>query len=194
MNQKHKELISKVVQWGRDKKIKNPIKQTLKKVSEAGEISEAMENNFYKIMVPNFRDVDVRQMHDLIDAIGDTQVCLIILKDILKLDQWFETFEGVRKVKTSSGVIRISYEILSNIGKLSDAVCKSDLENYEDILISDTTVDNYNEIAIWIESTERTLSYFTAILGLEQHEPLEYAYNVISKRTGKKINGTFVKD
>lgn len=195
MNQKHKELIQDVVQWGRDKRIKVPIKQTLKTVSEAGEIAEAIENNFLELSIGDFSSVDVNKMHDLIDAIGDTQVCLIILRDILCLDQGIPDMYGkLPKSKSSGYVYRIAFRVLSDIGKLSDAVCKSNLEDYEEILISDTTIDNYTEIVIRIDELEDTLSYFISLLGLEQHAPLEFAYNVISKRKGKIINGTLVKD
>ena len=93
-----KDLQEKVIKWGKDKGLNDPIKQTLKTLSEAGELADAV----------------CKGDEDLIkDAIGDIEVCLTILKNQL---------------------------------------------------------------------------------GYNQTECLELAYNVISKRTGKTVNGTFIKD
>ena len=93
-----KDLQDKVIKWGKDKGLNDPIKQTLKTLSEAGELADAV----------------CKGDEDLIkDAIGDIEVCLTILKNQL---------------------------------------------------------------------------------GYNQTECLELAYNVISKRTGKTVNGTFIKD
>ncbi len=93
-----KDLQDKVIKWGIDKGLNDPVKQTLKTLSEAGELADAV----------------CKGDEDLIkDAIGDIEVCLTILKNQL---------------------------------------------------------------------------------GYNQTECLELAYNVISKRTGKTVNGTFIKD
>ena len=93
-----KDLQEKVIKWGKDKGLNDPVKQTLKTLSEAGELADAV----------------CKGDEDLIkDAIGDIEVCLTILKNQL---------------------------------------------------------------------------------GYGQSECLELAYNVISKRTGKTVNGTFIKD
>ena len=67
-----KELENNIINWGRAKGINDPINQTLKTVEEVGELAGA-------ILKGNHEDV--------IDAIGDIEVCLIILKDILNLKQ-----------------------------------------------------------------------------------------------------------
>ena len=93
-----KDLRDKIIKWGKDKGLNDPVKQTLKTLSEAGELADAV----------------CKGDEDLIkDAIGDIEVCLTILKNQL---------------------------------------------------------------------------------GYNQTECLELAYNVISKRTGKTVNGTFIKD
>lgn len=92
------ELQENVIKWAADRGLNDPVKQTLKTLSEAGELADAM----------------CKEDEELIkDAIGDIEVCLTILKNQL---------------------------------------------------------------------------------GYKQNECLELAYGVISKRTGKTVNGTFIKD
>lgn len=60
-------------QWGRDKKINNPDKQTVKLMEEVGELAHEICRGRYK-------------SDELIDAFGDIQVVLIILADMLDID------------------------------------------------------------------------------------------------------------
>ena len=60
-------------QWGREKGINNPDKQTVKLMEEVGELSHEIFRERY--------DSD-----EIKDAFGDVQVVLIILADILGLD------------------------------------------------------------------------------------------------------------
>lgn len=62
-----------IKQWGRDKGINNPDKQTVKLMEEVGELSHEICRGNY--------DSD-----ELKDSIGDIQVVLIILSDILGID------------------------------------------------------------------------------------------------------------
>lgn len=67
------ELIKAVEQWGRDKALLDPIMQFAKLNEEVGEIAhELTRNKLYS--------------DEIIDAIGDTAVTLIILADILGTD------------------------------------------------------------------------------------------------------------
>jgi NTP pyrophosphatase (non-canonical NTP hydrolase) len=97
------DLEEKVIQWSKDKKLIDPVKQTLKTVSEVGELADAIAKC----------DPKDHATTDIIDAIGDIEVCLTILK-----------FQ----------------------------------------------------------------------FGLAQDFPLKYAYDIIKERTGKTVNGTFIKD
>lgn len=56
--------------WGRDKNINNPDKQTVKLLEECGELA-------HEICRGNYNS------EELVDAIGDIQVVLIILADML---------------------------------------------------------------------------------------------------------------
>lgn len=66
-------LIEAVKTWGRNHKIFDPISQYAKFVEEAGEIAHELTRN--KLHSP-----------ELVDAIGDTLVTVIILADILDID------------------------------------------------------------------------------------------------------------
>ena len=67
------ELIWSVVEWGRSKKIDNADKQFMKVVEETSEIAREMVRGRYN-------------SPELMDALGDSMVTLIILADILGYD------------------------------------------------------------------------------------------------------------
>ena len=67
------DLDSKIIQWGRDRGITNPDKQTIKLLEECGELAhEICRGDYHSELV--------------LDAIGDIQVVIIILADILGYD------------------------------------------------------------------------------------------------------------
>lgn len=85
----------KIREWGREKGINNPDKQTVKLMEEVGELAHEICRGKY--------DSD-----ELKDAFGDIQVVLIILADILDIDieKCKEDAYNVireRKGKTSDG-------------------------------------------------------------------------------------------
>jgi NTP pyrophosphatase (non-canonical NTP hydrolase) len=67
------DLVYKVIEWGREHKIDNPVMQALKVNEEVGEI--ATEITHGRLRGP-----------DMVDAIGDSLVTIIILADILGYD------------------------------------------------------------------------------------------------------------
>lgn len=67
---------------------------------------------------------------------------------------------------------------VSEIGELSDALAKSNLPDIVDG-VGDTLV---------------TMILMCDILGIDPVKCLDVAYREISQRTGKMVNGTFVKD
>lgn len=67
------ELIDAVREWGEEKGINNPDKQTIKLMEECGELAHEISRGHY-------------YTEDIKDAIGDITVVLIILADILNLD------------------------------------------------------------------------------------------------------------
>lgn len=87
--------------------------------------------------------------------------------------------------------VKQTLKTLSEAGELADAVCKSDLN--DPTLIIDTFV-NEDAVKDAIGDIEVCLTILKAQLGYEKDECLQIAYDVISKRTGRTENGTFIKD
>jgi len=69
-------------------------------------------------------------------------------------------------------------KFISEAGELGDAIIKADLHEQ---------VDAIGDVQV-------TLILLAYQLGWSYDECLESAYNVIAKRTGKTVNGTFIKD
>jgi NTP pyrophosphatase (non-canonical NTP hydrolase) len=95
------DVITDVIQWGRDKGLDDPKAQLNKVIEEVGEIAHEITRNNY--------DLDeLEQPDELCDAIGDTLVTVIILSDILGIDPISALSEAYgqikdRKGKTSNG-------------------------------------------------------------------------------------------
>lgn len=93
-------------------------------------------------------------------------------------------FELIRQWGKEKGIIDRSYpekqflKLLEEVGELADALNKNDLDNIKDA-IGDCIV---------------VLTLLGAMLNINAEECLETVYDIISKRTGRMINGVFVKD
>lgn len=81
------ELIAKIISWAKDRKIDNPILQYAKVNEEIGEIAHELTRNH-------------RNSTELVDALGDSFVTLIILTNILGYDV--------------NGVISSAYEVIKD--------------------------------------------------------------------------------
>lgn len=97
-------LENNVIHWANEKSLTNPVKQTLKTLSEAGELADAV----CKASEEDLKNPYSKKMHDVIDAVGDIEVCLTILKKQLGLSQegCLETAWNViknRKGETKNG-------------------------------------------------------------------------------------------
>ena len=66
-------VIEEIIEWGREKGIDNPDKQTVKLLEECGELAHEISRGRYNSFETQ-------------DAIGDIGVVLIILADILSMD------------------------------------------------------------------------------------------------------------
>lgn len=89
------DLVYKVIEWGREHKIDNPVMQALKVNEEVGEIATEITHD--RLRGP-----------DMVDAIGDSLVTIIILADILgynPVDCLQEAYDVIskRKGKTVDG-------------------------------------------------------------------------------------------
>lgn len=79
-----------IKQWGRDKGINNPDKQTVKLVEEVGELAHEICRGKY-------------DSAELKDAFGDIQVVLIILGDMLGIDTEKCKEEAYNVIKNRTG-------------------------------------------------------------------------------------------
>lgn len=81
------ELVDLIIEWAEERKIDNPILQYAKVNEEIGEIAHELTRNR-------------RNSMELVDALGDSFVTLIILTDILGYDV--------------NGVIAAAYEVIKD--------------------------------------------------------------------------------
>ena len=94
-------VITDVIQWGRNKGLDDPKAQLNKVIEEVGEIAHEISRNNYDLEA-------LEQPDELVDAIGDALVTIIILADILNLDPigcLAEAYDAIknRKGKTVHG-------------------------------------------------------------------------------------------
>lgn len=83
-----------------------------------------------------------------------------------------------RNLLNKENALKQVLKTVSEVGELSDAIIKQ----------------NQSEIIDAIGDVEVCLTILKAQLGLGQLAPLNSAYNEIKDRTGKTVNGTFIKD
>ena len=96
-----------------------------------------------------------------------------IKKEVLK---WADNKNLLGKDHIS--VLIQSLKLISEVGELSDAIIKKDFKE---------TVDAIGDIQV-------VLIILCDQLGLKIDECLESAYNEIKERTGKTVNGVFIKN
>lgn len=93
--------ITDIIRWGRDKGLNDPKSQLNKVIEEVGEIAHEITRNNYDLNA-------IDQPDELVDALGDSFVTLLILSDILgvdPLDAMSTALEAIkdRKGKTVNG-------------------------------------------------------------------------------------------
>lgn len=93
--------ITDIIQWGRGKGLNDPKAQLNKVIEEIGEIAHEITRNNYDLE-------SLEQPDELVDALGDSFVTLLILSDILgvdPLDAMSTALEAIkdRKGKTVNG-------------------------------------------------------------------------------------------
>ena len=83
-------LIAAVKLWGKDKNLHDPIMQFAKMNEEVGGIAHELTRGHYN-------------SDEMVDAIGDTFVTLIILADILNIDLYPALHEAYTTISTRKG-------------------------------------------------------------------------------------------
>lgn len=110
----------------------------------------------------------------------------------MKREQLEENVIGWAKERNLFDPVKQTLKTLSEAGELADAVCKSDLDTHDGIHLGEN--GELDEVIDAIGDIEVCLTILKNQLGLNQEYPLECAWDEIKSRTGKTVNGTFIKD
>ena len=170
MNRTIQELVPLIQEWAKERGIfdkSTPFDQLLKTHEEVGELIKACYDN----------DKPAIQ-----DAIGDTMICLINYCHFIELDV-------IKKIKQ---VVELSLPELDIITRV--------IEVYRslDRLISINMRNEGEKLSEPSEIRVFSIAYSLHEIALLENSTLEeclnIAYNEIKNRTGKMINGKFVKD
>ena len=88
--------ITDIIQWGRNKGLNDPKAQLNKVIEEVGEIAHEITRNHYDLNA-------IDQPDELVDALGDSFVTLLILSDILGVDPLDAMFTALEAIKNRKG-------------------------------------------------------------------------------------------
>jgi len=163
------ELVPLIQEWAKERKIYEeltPFDELLKTHEEVGELIKACYDN----------DKPAIQ-----DAIGDTMVCLINYCYIVNTD-FLEVYEQTK------------YDDREDIN-IHFALNVNDIISF---FLRDVSYRNYNPLKATIFSVVINILRNLHNIAIDENTTLEeclnIAYNEIKNRTGKMINGKFVKD
>jgi hypothetical protein len=115
-------------------------------------------------------------LEEIIDAIGDVAVTLIIYAKMKNITLFPN---GSEELSDSKGTAQDPYFLLDNCNKLMQ------LEKF-----TNDSVEKYHAVQMMLFLLNQIANRFD----LKVWECFHSAYKVISRRTGKVVNGTFVKD
>ena len=89
-------LFGKIKGWGRSKQLHDCKSQLNKVIEEVGEIAHEITRNHYDLNA-------IEQPDELVDALGDSFVTLLILSDILGVDPLDAMFTALEAIKNRKG-------------------------------------------------------------------------------------------
>lgn len=162
------DLVDAVVAWGRHKNITNSHKQYLKFCEEVGELS----SHYLR---------DDRQ--SLIDDLGDVTVTLIILADIMGAADALKSVNIGQDVEAPRCLLDLQWEVVNVMYDFFDEEKLYDFLGEKKQAVIAT---RYKTISLHLKSLAKSLN-------LDLTYCLMSAYTEIATRTGKTIDGTFVK-
>lgn len=174
------ELINLVNEWAKEKGIHekgNFFTQIMKTYEEVGEIIESLDRN---------------DKEALSDGIGDSIVTLINASWFLGDDK-FKLFiakkdESINFIKTNYGEGALKVSIKSLIKDLMNGLSSIFIEY---VNVKNPNFEDIQSVIVNILSNLEVLCYNYK---LDFTECLNGAYEIISKRSGKIVDGTFIKD
>nr|DAE91585.1 MAG TPA: hypothetical protein [Caudoviricetes sp.] len=179
MSKKHYDYVDKIIDWA-DERGLNKVEILPMQLEKSREENAELTQAITKYELGN-KDAIV----EIKDAIGDIYVTLVVALKLLKRrDSVIKLFRGI--------VLWYSHDELD-----TDWNCFSELLRTTDTDLYKTFI---KEEKIEIEMFRMMISYVNLLdiiakkYDLELVECVDYAYNQIKNRTGKMIDGSFVKD
>ena len=170
MNKTIQELVPLIQEWAKERGIfdkSTPFDQLLKTHEEVGELIKACYDN----------DKPAIQ-----DAIGDTMICLINYCYFIELDVIKKIKQAVELSLPELDIITRVIEVYKSLGRLISINMMNEGEK----------LSEPSEIRVF--SIAYSLHEIALLENTTLEECLNIAYNEIKNRTGKMINGKFVKD
>ena len=164
------ELVPLIQEWAKERKIYEeltPFDQLLKTHEEVGELIKACYDN----------DKPAIQ-----DAIGDTMICLINYCYFIELDVIKKIKQAVELSLPELDIITRVIEVYKSLGRLISINMRN----------GDKKLSEPSEIRVF--GVAFHLNKIALLENTTLEECLNIAYNEIKNRTGKLINGKFVKD
>ncbi len=171
---KHYNYIEKILDWAEERNLltQGDVLMQLEKSRE--------ENSELTKAITKYEKGNAQAYDEIKDAIGDVYVTLVVASDIHGLPV-YEIFKNVKLKEYDS----YHWQHYTNSLRVYDwELYLSCLNEYSSLYNTPETLGNYidflNSVAVEYN--------FTLV------ECIEYAYNQIKERTGKIVDGTFVKD
>jgi hypothetical protein len=186
------ELIDKTRQWFHAKEIiqnSNPLKQLEKTQEELTETRDAaVRYDYLKFLeasgIENFSSIEdlmIKEYNDIKDGIGDTVVTLIGV-----CEMWNKDIVKMSTTPTIKGYVN---DLPENAIEVLDELQVHLLKLY-----LFTATSNTEAAEVTMGMMVGSLAVLSEQYGTTLAECLQQAYDVISKRSGKMVNGKFVKD
>lgn len=171
---KHYDYIEKILDWAEERNLltQGDVFMQLEKSRE--------ENSELTKAITKYEKGNAQAYDEIKDAIGDVYVTLVVASDIQGLPV-YEIFKNVKFREYDS----YHWQHYTNLLRVYDGVLyiscvNEDSPHYNTPETLGNYIDFLNSVAVEYN--------FTLV------ECIEYAYNQIKERTGKIVDGTFVKD
>lgn len=172
----HYDYVTRIIDWAKDREIKEKgrlIKQLLKSDEENAELQNAIES---------YESGNKDALIQIKDSIGDIYVTLVVSTYLIN-ERPYLTF---RKIKTSKDqTVNVSWLYYIRELKSQDAKLFN---------VFTSTEATFIDIEVRLASYVNFLDMIAQTYGLELVECVKYAYDTISKRKGKMVDGTFIKE
>lgn len=176
MKEFHYDYVTRITKWADEKNIKSKgrlTKQLLKSDEENAELQNAIES---------YENGNKDALIQIKDSIGDIYVTLVV-STYLVSERTYLTF---RKIRTSRDqTVNVSWLYYIRELKSQDAKLFN---------VFTSTEATFIDIEVRLASYVNFLDMIAQTYNLELVECIKYAYDTISKRKGKMIDGTFIKE